>query len=131
MYLEDAKIFQGNQLVQFSSIFLALSLVFLGVMQFFKADIGLTSIGSLIRLLGSLVLLVQVFAQGERKGVFSRYFSPSDIFCTVLGFSFLFFGGFSLVSVALTDISLSFNPMAVVFLDLGLAVCLVFQLVDE
>lgn len=67
----------------------------------------------------------------ERKGVFSRYFSPSDIFCTVLGSSFLFFGGFSLVSVALTDISLSFNPMAVVFLDLGLAVSLVFQLVDE
>lgn len=70
MYIEDARISQGNQLVHFSSIFLALSLVFLGVMQFFKADIGLTSIGSLIRLLGSLVLLVQVFAQGEKRSIF-------------------------------------------------------------
>lgn len=131
MYLEDAKIFQGNQFIQFSAVLLSFSLIFLGVMQFFRSDIGLTSFGSLIRLLGSFVLLVEIFYQGERRGLFSRYFNYSDIFCIVLGVSGMFFGGFSLLSVGLTDISLSFNPMAVIFLDLSLSVSLVFQLIDE
>jgi hypothetical protein len=131
MSLRDAKIFRGNQYIQYFSVFLALSLVFLAVMQFFKSALGVTAIGSVVRLMASLVLLIQVFAQGERKGLFSRYISLSDIICIVAGAGLGFVAGYSFFSVAFSDAPLALSPVFQAVLDLGLASCLVYQLISE
>lgn len=131
MRLKEAKIFQGNQYIQYFSVFLVLSLIFLAVMQFFRSSFGVTVFGSMARLIASLVLLVQVFAQGERKGVFSRYISFSDIVCIVAGTSLGFVAGYSLFSVAFSEAPLAFSPIFQAVLDLGLASCLLYQLFSE
>jgi len=131
MGLRDAKIFQGNQYIQYFSIFLVLSLIFLGVMQFFKSALGVTMFGSLARLMASIILLAQVFVQGERKGLFSRYISFSDIICIVAGLGLGFMAGYSFFSVAFSDAPLAFSPVFQAVLDLGLASCLVYQLISE
>jgi hypothetical protein len=130
MGLKDAKIFQGNQYVQYFSVFLALSLIFLAVMQFFKSGSEVTVIGSITRFVASFVLLSQVFTQGERTGVFSRYLSFSDVVCIVAGVSLAFFSGYALFSVVFSDMPLAFSPLLQAVLDLGLASCLVYQLLS-
>jgi len=131
MAVKDSKLFQGSSYFQYFSVFLGFSLLFLASMQFFRSSYSLTLSGSLIRFSASVLLLAEVFLQGDRIGVFDRYFSISDVVSIPLGFAFLFYSGYSMFSVAFMSESLAISPVFQGFLDLGLAFLLFYQLLTE